>query len=265
MNLFLRELRAHRKSLLFWCIGMMFLVFTSMVKYANLQASGQSISGLLDQFPHAVKVIFGINGFDLSSISGYYGVMYLYIALAATIHALLLGTEIITKEERDKTAEFLFVKPLSRAKIITTKLSAGVSNVLIVTLVTLVTSVVTVRYYNTGESITNDILLLMGGLLFLQLIFFFVGFTTAAVSKKPKQAASLATAALLITFILPFVVALNDRLTILSFLSPFEYFDAKSILANGNLSIGYVVVSIALICTLTATTYVAYRNRDLTV
>ena len=48
----------------------------------------------------------------------------------ATVHAAMLGADIISKEERDKTAEFLFVKPISRNKIIISKLLGSFSQYL---------------------------------------------------------------------------------------------------------------------------------------
>ena len=52
----------------------------------------------------------GFSDVDVSKISGYYSILFVYILLMATIHAAMLGADIIAKEERDKTSEFLFVK-----------------------------------------------------------------------------------------------------------------------------------------------------------
>jgi ABC-2 type transport system permease protein len=265
MNVFFRELKSHRKSILFWCLGMVFLVYSGMVKYANLKSTGQSIEGLMDQFPKAVKVIFGINGFDLSTVSGYFGVLFLYIALAATLHALLLGTEIISKEERDKTTEFLFVKPLSRLKVLLQKLWAALVCVTIVNLVTTVTSIYMVDYFNSGTSVTGIIIALMVGLYCLQLIFLSTGMAVAASTSSAKKASSIATAILLSTFILPFLTTVNDRLNFLKILSPFEYFDAKTIIDSAKVNLAYVVLSSAIILILVSLFFVLYKKRDLRV
>lgn len=265
MNVFFRELKSHRKSLFFWCLGMVFLVVSGMVKFANIQASGQSVAGLMAQFPRVIKIVFGLNDFDISKVSGYFGVLFLYIALAATVHAILLGTEIISKEERDKTVEFLFVKPISRSKVITAKLLAGLCGIVVLNIATTVSSVYSVSHYNTGDSITHSIMVLMAGLLFLQCMFFFIGMTIAAVGKNAKKSASIATSILLVTFMLPFFINFNQNLSPLKFLSPYEYFDAKTLLATENLSTGYITLSILLIGILATITYLAYRGRDLNV
>ena len=131
MNVFIVEMKAHRNVLIIWAVGIIFMVVAGMGKYVALSSSGQSMNDLFAQMPKSMQTLFGIGSFDLSKASGYYGMLFLYLALMATIHAIMLGANIISKEERDKTAEFLFSKPISRNKIITAKLAAAFMNILI--------------------------------------------------------------------------------------------------------------------------------------
>ena len=130
MNIFIVEMKAYRKALIIWVFGIIFMVVAGMGKYVALSNSSQSINDLFAQMPKSMQTLFGISSFDLSKASGYYGMLFLYLALMATIHAAMLGANIISKEERDKTAEFLLSKPISRNKIITAKLAAAIMNIL---------------------------------------------------------------------------------------------------------------------------------------
>jgi beta-exotoxin I transport system permease protein len=262
MNVFFHEIRAYRKNLFFWSGAMVFLVGASMAKFATLETAGQSVTEIFGQFPKSFQVIFGLNGFDVTSASGYYGVVFLYLVLMATIHAVLIGTDIISKEERDKTAEFLLVKPISRARVISAKLGAGLINIVLFNLVTLISSIYFTNFFNKGESITGTIILLMSGLFMLQLLFFFVGASVAAASKKPKASASIATTILLFTFILSFFVSLNESIEDLKYLTPFKYFDAHSIINDGRLEPLYVAIATVLIATMVFVTYTAFIKRD---
>lgn len=264
MNVFFRELKSHRLGLIFWSLGMVALVGSGMAKFAAYSTSGQSISDIIAQFPKAFQIVFGLSGFDLSKASGFFGLLFIYIVLMGTVHAVLLGSDLITKEERDRTAEFLFVRPISRNKVITAKLLAGLFNLIIFNLVTTVSSLYFVNYFNKGGPVNHDILVLMAALFFLQLIFFAIGASVASRSKKPKGAASFATAVLLATFILSFLINLNDKLDILKYFTPFKYFEAKILIESGNLGLGYVTLSLAIIGVLTAATYYFYAGRDLT-
>ncbi|MFA5881807.1 MAG: ABC transporter permease subunit, partial [Eubacteriales bacterium] len=82
--------------------------------------------------------------------------LFLYLVVMATIHAAMLGANIIAKEERDKTAEFLLAKPVSRNEIITVKLGAGLTNILIFNAVTLLSSLVIVGHYSGSEPVTGS-------------------------------------------------------------------------------------------------------------
>ncbi len=265
MKVFFRELKSYRVGLFFWSIGMIALVASGMAKFAAYSGNGQSIASVVDQFPRSVQIIFGLSGFDLSKASGFYGVLFIYIALMATVHAVLLGTDIISKEERDKTSEFLFVKPISRAKIVSDKLLAGLINIVVLNLVTLFSSIYFVNLLGKGASINKDIVVLMAGLFYLQLIFFFAGTAIASACKKPKSAPSIATSVLLITFILSFLVNLNASLDKLKYLTPFKYFDARTLLADGRLDPIYIAISISLIIFMIIISYTTYSERDLNV
>lgn len=263
MNIFLKELKSHRKSLLLWSIGVFLMVASGMAKYAAYSSSGQSINDLMADLPKSLRAVFGISEVDLSKVSGYYAMLFLYLLLMATIHAAMLGATIIAKEERDKTSEFLFVKPVSRSTIITAKLVAAFTNIVIFNLVTFLSSIVLIGKYSKGVAVNGDIALLMVGMFILQLLFLVIGSALAAVKRKPKTAASLATGILLLTYMLSVVIDLNENMDSLKYFTPFKYFEAKNIMYGGGLDRICVVISIVLITALSMVTYVFYKKRDL--
>lgn len=263
MNIYLRELKSHKLALIFWSIGIIALVASGMAKFAAYANTGQSIVDLMNQFPKSIQTIFGLSGFDLAKAIGFYGVLYMYIALMASIHASLLGSDLISKEERDKTAEFLFVRPISRIAVVTSKLLAGLTNIVILNIVTLISSVYFVHYFGSGETFTGTILVLMAGLLFLQLIFFSIGAGVAGISKKSKTASSVATSILMLTFFLMMFINFNDKLDFLKYLTPFKYFEALPIMNSGGLDAMYVMLSTAIVAAMITVTYRSYSKRDL--
>lgn len=265
MNIFWREMKANRKSLIFWSMGVFLMVASGMGKYAGLSSSGQSMSAMMAEMPKSLQAILGIGNLDLNKASGYYGLLFLYLLLMATIHAAMLGANIISKEERDKTSEFLFVKPVSRTNIITSKLLAALVNVLLFNRVTFLSSVLIVGQYSKGESVHGDITVTMLGMFILQLLFLFIGTATAAVMKKSKKAGSLATGVLLLTFVLSIAIDLNDKLEYLKYITPFKYFEAKNVMYGGGLDIVFVSISAVLIALLFTLTYVFFKRRDLNV
>lgn len=265
MNIVLRELKANLKSIVIWSLSMIFLIYAGMVKYSGFEAAGQGINELFGQMPDTLKSIFGMNGLDLTSISGFYGIFYLYFMLLAGVHAVMLGAVIISKEERDKTADFLFVKPILRRSAITAKFIAALINVVVLNLVTLVSSILFVGMYNKGEPINDQIIRLMLSLFILQLIFLTFGAVIAAISRNTKKATSIATTLLLSAFILSVAIDINSNIDYLRFLTPFKYFDAAKIMLEGSFDTVYLLLSIAIIACCTAGTYISYNKRDLNI
>ncbi|WJV28728.1 hypothetical protein QTG56_16950 [Rossellomorea sp. AcN35-11] len=67
------------------------------------------------------------------------------------------------------------------------------------------------------------------------------------------------------TFIVSFAIELSEKWNGLKFLTPFKYFEAKSLLAGEGLDMLYVTISIVLITILGFMTFLFYNKRDLNV
>ncbi len=264
MNIFLRELKANRKALIIWSSCMFLLIVSGMSKYTAYSSGGAS-SEVFNKMPYSMRALLGIGSFDVTAISGFFAFLFLYIELTVAIHAVLLGSSIIAKEEYDKTTEFLMVKPVSRSAVVTSKFLAALTNIVILNIVTLFSSVVMVAAYNKGKDISGEVATFLLSMLIVQLIFMSLGALLSAFMRNPKASGSLATGILLGSFVISKITDLTDRLNALNVLSPFKYFSYKNIVNGSGLSLGIAILSILLITALSALTYIFYRRRDLNV
>jgi len=262
MKVYIHELKANFKSLLIWSIGIIFMIAGGMSKYSAASKSGQSMNELVSKMPKTIQSFFGMGSFDLSKAIGFYGVLFLYLAIMMTIHAGLLGATIISKEERDKTSEFLYIKPITRKMIISQKILSALTHVIILNLITLISSLMMVGYFSNGEPVTNIIIKLMIGLLLLQLIFLSLGLGLSAISKNAKNAPSLVSGSLLFFFFIYKLSDMNTNLAFLRFFTPFKYFDAEYLINNGFNSV-YIILTFIIIITMLIITYTFYDKRDL--
>lgn len=262
MNIFLRELKARRKSIIFWSIGMFFMVWAGMNKFAGFEKSGQA-AAVFKAFPKGVAAAFGVTNVNLNTAVGWFAMLFLYLIVLATIHASLLGAGVLAEEEQDKTAEFLYVKPISRAKVITEKLLAALTLIIVLNVVTLLSSIFIVRAYNKGAPADKEILLMMAGMFIVQVIFMSIGMAAAALSKKPKYAAVAASAIMFSTFFLSLWLDITEKLLWLKYLTPFKYFDSKVIVKDVTLDPIFIALSAGIIIVTISLTYVFYRTRDL--
>ena len=264
MNVFFRELRANRKSLIIWSVCMFLLVVSSMARYTAYTASGAN-SQVFNELPAAMKTLLGMGSFDVTTMSGYFAMLFLYLEITAAIHAVLLGSHIIAKEERDKTSEFLIPKPVSRTSIITAKLLAALVNIVIVNIVTLISSIIMVAKYNKGAGISGEITMFMLSMFIVQLIFLSLGAALAALIRNSKASGSLAVGLLMTSFVIAKITDLTERVNFLNVLSPFKYFSYGDIAAGSPLNSGTVILALLLAALFSASTYFFYRRRDLNV
>ncbi len=264
MNIFIRELKANRKAFIIWSICMVLLVVSGMGKYTAYSSGGAS-SDVFTKLPFTMKVLLGIGSFDVTTISGFFTVLFPYLEITTAIHAVLLGCGIIGKEERDKTTEFLIAKPVSRKTIITAKLLAALFNIILINLITLVTSIAMVSSFNKGEPITSEIIAFLFSMLLVQLIFFSLGTLLSAILRKPKASGSIATSILLGSFAISKVTDMTQNLDVLNVLSPFKYFSYEDIVYESSLNIGIVLLSFLLVIVFIVSTYFFYQRRDLNI
>jgi ABC-2 type transport system permease protein len=266
MNVYKRELRANRKSLIWWCLGMALLLLASMGKYAGMTAAGtQSVTDFIKMMPDAMRAVMGMNGLDLSDARSFFVVLYVFVALMVAIHASMLGAVIISKEERDRTSEFLFVKPVTRAGVITTKLLAAVTDIVILDIFIFAVSAGMMAKLGNGAPFMGGLARMMLGLGLLQLLFLSLGSAAAAVIGRPRAATGTAAGVMLFMFLLSAAIDINKDWSFLSFLTPFKYFSARDMMMDGGFAAFYTVLAVAITAVLTAATYYFFKRRDLRV
>ncbi|MDD2377093.1 MAG: ABC transporter permease subunit [Clostridia bacterium] len=264
MNILLREMKANRKALIIWSLCMILFVLMGMQKYEGLVGSGANTADftkMIDSMPKVIQTMWGISSLDITSPIGYYGILFPFLLLMAGIHSSMLGANIISKEERDKTIEFLMTKPVSRNTIITSKIMASLTNIVVFNIVTFVTTIIFLSSYTT-DSILIKITLATIGMFFVQLLFMVIGIGMATMSKNYKKSGSTTVFILISCYFLSLIIDMTGKLDMLNFLTPFKYFDAKNFLVTDKLNVGYIVLSITIIIAILIPAYRKYNKRD---
>lgn len=263
MNIFLRELKANARSLLFWCAFIVFFIYMGISKFSAFTSVDSDIMAMLEGIPPAVLEALQLNAFNMTTITGYYGVMQSYFALMAAIFAVLLGNSIIAKEEREKTVEFSLTLPIARHQLITGKVAAAVVNCVIFVLVMWGGSIIAAQPYDPDVEFYQFLSLLMVSSFFLELIFLAVGVLLGAALKEYKRSGSVAIFVLFGSFIFSIIAALSEQFEFLKYFSPFTYFDPLKLLHESQFEAGYLLLSAAIVVVSLAAAYFSYSKRDL--
>jgi ABC-2 type transport system permease protein len=262
MNIFFRELRANLKSLIIWCVIMGLLIMIGTAKFAAFANDPESLK-LLDAMPQAMIDAMNLRAFNITTVTGFYGIMFVYFGLMGAIAAAMWGSDMISKEERDKTVEFSLVLPVSRSRVVTAKGLAALVNCAAFVLITWVISLVTVQTYNPEADFYKFLGLEMQAMFMIELVFLALGLLLGCAMKQYKISGSAAVGIILVTYIMSVFSGMQKDLDFLKYFTPFKYFDAGALLRDGALDGGYVLLSAAIVAVFVAAAYLLYNRRDL--
>jgi ABC-2 type transport system permease protein len=262
VNIFLRELKANLKSLLIWSGIIILLIFMTVAKYSAFAGDPETLK-MLDSMPPAMLDALSMRGFNLTTISGFYGVMFVYFGLMAAIAAAMWGSDSISKEERDKTVEFSLVLPVTRSRVVTAKGLAALVNCIAFVLITWVVSLVAVRSFNPDQAFYNFLALEMQAMFVIELIFLAIGLLLGCAMKQYKLSGSTAVAIILATYFMSIMAVMNEKLDFLKYFTPFKYFDARELFRTGQMDGTYLLISATIIVVSVIAAYWIYNRRDL--
>jgi len=262
MNIFVRELKANLKSLLIWGGIVILFVMVGLSKFSAYHNNPEMVA-ILDDMPTAMVSALNLKAFNLTTVTGFFGIMFSYYALLLSIAATMWGSDIISKEERDKTVEFSLTLPVTRSRLVTAKTLAALVNCIGLLLITWGASLVGAASYQPDSGFYRFLFLCMLALFFLQLIFLAIGIFLGCAMKQYKRASSVAVSLLLGTYFLSVISSLNKNLEFLKYFSPFKYFDAGVLLRESRIDLAFVGLSLAIILVSMVGAYLTYARRDL--
>ncbi len=146
MNIYKRELVIRYKSTIFWSIGAVLLILSSFYKFAIADLG--AMSSMVKYMPEVIKVMYGINDLDITTLGGYGGVTINMLNILIAFYGLFLGFSLLGREKKSGTIEFLFVKPIFKKKVLLLKILAGFT--IIVGFIGFVGLVLTIAFISQG-------------------------------------------------------------------------------------------------------------------
>ena len=262
MNLFLRELKAYRKSTIIWIASLSGIAVLFMAMYPAFSQDVQALEKVLQNFPEAIRTALNLSAETFLTVSGFFGYVLSFAILAAAIQAMNLGTGVVSKEVAGKTADFLISKPVTRTHVIIAKLAAVFLLVVVTNVVFIAVSFASLSVAAPGEFDAGTILLLAGSMFLVQLFFLALGMLLGVVLPKVKSVISVS---LPVVFAFYIIGMLGDVLgnTEARYVSPFRYYDPMYIIRNASLESKYLLVEAAVVVVSLVLSYVIFLKKDI--
>ncbi len=264
-NLFLKEMRRNTLSLILWMIAISLLISLTMSVYRTFVENQTKIMGMMSLVPEGVLQFKGISDFnDLLSVLGFYSVNnIIYMMVLGSIFAIVLASNILLKEEYNKTAEYLLTRPLTRSEIFCSKLAVIYFNVFILNLVTTLAGLISIELVKQGPFSIRAFLILSFYTLLLNLLFGAIGIFMSTLVKRPKPITTFSIALVLIFYFIYTLSKITESAADIGYLSPFKFVNMDAINPAYKLDFWNCVYFIGISFLLIALSYRIYKRKDI--
>ena len=260
MTIIRHELKQSRISLVIWTavIGLLFAVCIFM--YPEMKGEMEDITDMFASMGSFTQA-FGMDRISFGSLTGFYAIECGNIlGLGGALFASLCAVSVLSKEEKEHTAEFLLSHPVSRVRIITEKLISVFVQIFVMNVAVFGISVISIAIV--GEDIPwKEISVLHIAYVLLQIELAGICFGVSAFLKRGSIGIGLGIAAVM--YFLNIIANIADSASFLKYITPFGYAEGSDIVADLKIDIGLVIIGMALGIAGIVAGYIKYNKKDI--
>ncbi len=259
-----RELKVNLKSFIIWSAILLGIFLVAYLIYPTIIASDNisMMDEMLEMFPEEMLKAFN---YDISMMDTAYGWLksegFVFVLLIIGCYAGILGSNILLKEENDKTIEYLNMLPIKRKDIVIKKAIVGV--IYIIIMVFLLTIFNYICLTLSGDFDKKQFLLLSITPLFPALVLYFVCMFLSTFTHKTKKMLGISLAIVLISYFLQMLSQIADSVEFLKYASIFTLADIRNVIIDIKINPVMVIITIALIIIFFILTIINYNKKEL--
>lgn len=260
MTLIKHELKQGRISFCIWTASIGALLAICIFLFPEMKDEMDSVSEIFASMG-AFTAAFSMDKLSFGTLTGFYSIECGNIlGLGGAFFAALRGAGILCKEERGRTAEFLFSHPVSRVRVLTEKLCALFIEIIAMNLILFLLSLSAIAAI--GEEIPwKELALLHCAYCLLQLELAGVCFGISAFARKGSAGIGLGLAA--VFYFLNLIANITESAEFLKYITPFRYCEGAEILAHGSLDGVLVAIGAGIGIAGIAAGYFKYCRKDI--
>ncbi|MCD6253703.1 MAG: ABC transporter permease subunit [Thermotogae bacterium] len=265
MNVYKWDLKRYIKGVLAWSTVLILLQFMYASFYPSFAEDTELITKWMKIMPRAFVKLFGLEDLDFSNILNYLAmVSSIYVTLVGSVFASLVGVRSISREEDEKTAEFLLSKPVSREKIVISKFLSSLTQVLIFDGIVSLASLGFLNIYKQGDFDVTKFWLFWFSQIVLHLTIMNISFLIGAVLKKIEGALPLSLGTMFVLYVVNMISKLTEEAEFLKYFTPFSYSDPAVVMKSG-LSASYLYFYVFVNIVLFTVSALRYSKKDILV
>lgn len=262
--MFKRELKINFKSFLIWTTILVVLFLTVFSIYPSIINSDniQMIDEMIKMFPEEMLKAFNM---DISSIDSAFGWLktegFVFVLLITGIYSGILGSNILLKEESDKTIEYLNSVPVTRKKIVASKILCGILYIILMILFLGVFNFVGLSL--SGDFDRKSYLLLSITPIFSSLVIFAVCIFLSTFTHKTKKTLGISLGIVFASYFLNIISEMGESTEFLKYISIFTLADIRNVIINVSINPLMVALAMEITVIFMILTTIRYEKKEL--
>lgn len=260
MTLVKHELRQGKASFWIWTASIGALLAICIFLFPEMKGQTEGVSDVFASMG-SFTAAFGMDRLSFGTLIGFYAIECgNVLGLGGAFFAALCAAGMLTKEEKDKTAEYLLTHPVSRVRVITEKLAAVALQ--ITAMNALVYALAVGSIAAVGEEIPwKEISLMHLAYYLLQLELAGICFGISAFLRKGSVGVGLGIAIMM--YFLNLIANIADVASFLKYITPFGYCEGADIISNGSLDTTLVAIGAVIEIVGIIIAYLKYTKKDI--
>ena len=260
MAVYKKELRQSLRSWGIWTAAIALMLVICVALFPEMKGGMDGVSSIFADMG-GFTAAFGMDRLNFGEFMGFYGIECgNVLGIGGGFFAALAGISMLSKEEKERTAEFLFTHPVSRASVLAQKLSAVLTQIFVMNAV--ITAVSLLAAASVGERPSlKEFLLLHAVYLLLMLEIACICFGLSAFIRRGSPGAGLGLA--LALYCINLLCNLSDKAEFLRWLTPYAYAEPSGIIAGDGPDTGLIAVGLLLAAAGAAAAWLRYTKKDL--
>ena len=262
--MFKRELKINLKSFIIWTsilIGLflvVFLIYPSIINSANMEM----IDEMMKIFPEEMLKAFNM---DISTIDSAFGWLktegFVFVLLITGVYSGILGSNILLKEESDKTIEYLNSVPVTRKNIVLNKILCGLFYIILMIVIIAIFNFIGLSL--SGEFDRKSYILLSITPLFSSIVIFAICLFLSTFTHKTKKTLGISLGIVFVSYFLNVISEIGESTEFLKYISIFTLADIRNVILNVSINPILVVLAMCITVIFMILTMIRYEKKEL--
>jgi ABC-2 type transport system permease protein len=211
-----------------------------------------------NELPESIAIHWGID----NNPNGHFSKpAFVFVLLITGIYSGILGSNILLKEESDKTIEYLNSVPVTRKNIVLNKILCGLLYIILMVAIIGIFNFIGLSL--SGEFDRKSYILLSITPIFSSIVIFAVCLFFSSFTHKTKKTLGISLGIVFASYFLNIISEMGESTELLKYISIFTLADIRNVIINESINPLMIVLTIGITVIFMILTTICYEKKEL--